>query len=283
MTVERNSAPHPPDRAPVSQGVHRAQRNHRASAHRQSGMTHDTSAAPLSADHAALADLARRERFFEALAQSLAEQRCVKLVLGKPRRTGAGADADLVRVTARPLTLKGEACLSLVYRHKTKDITKNPPLADGLTAVRELLGSVFSHAHLFTTTEELQLMVSKRGKVGLVRTALDSPAPEALVAAATHDRQKQRYLTLDLPFLQDLGVTDAQHKLVPAMARKWKQINKFVEVLDHALDSAGLAPKNTAAPTPAARSAWWTSGPARATSPSPPTTTSPTAAACPPW
>jgi len=28
---------------------------------------------------------------------------------------------------------------------------------------------------------------------------------------------------------------------VPAMARKWKQINKFVEVLGHALDDAGLA------------------------------------------
>jgi len=193
---------------------------------------------------AALADLARVERFFDALADSLAAQRCVKLVLGKPR--SAGADADLVRVTARPLALKGEPCLSLVYRHKTKDITKNPPLADGLAVLRELLGSRFSHAHLFTTTEELQLMVSKRGKVGLVRTALDSPAPEALVAAATHDRQKQRHLTLDLPFLQDLGVTDAQHKLVPAMARKWKQINKFIEVLDHALDSAGLAPKGAA-------------------------------------
>jgi hypothetical protein len=38
-------------------------------------------------------------------------------------------------------------------------------------------------------------------------------------------------------------VTDAQHRLVPAMARKWKQINKFVEVLDHALEAARLQPR----------------------------------------
>ena len=200
-------------------------------------MSNETDAALLSEGHAVLADLARRERFFEALAQSLAEQRCVKLVLGKPRRAGS----DLVRVTARPLTLRGQACLSVVSTHKTKDITKNLALADGLVALRELLGTEFSHAHLFTTTDELQLMISKRGKVGLTRKAL-ATADDAAAPDLGHDRQKKRYLTLDLPFLQDLGVTDAQHKLVPAMARKWKQINKFVEVLDHALDSAGLAP-----------------------------------------
>jgi hypothetical protein len=197
----------------------------------------EADAAPLSEAPAALADLARRERFFDTVSLSLTDKRCVKLVLGKPRRAGS----DLVRVTARPLTLRGQDCLSLLYTHKTKDITKNPPLADGLAALRELLGNEFSHAHLFTTTEELQLMVSKRGKVGLTRQALAAPG-EAAAPEAGHDRQKKRYLTLDLPFLQDLGVTDAQHKLVPAMARKWKQINKFVEVLDHALDSARLAP-----------------------------------------
>jgi SAM-dependent methyltransferase len=170
------------------------------------------------------------------VALSLAEQRCVKLVLGKPRRAGS----DLVRVTARPLKLRGLDCLSLLSTHKTKDITKNPPLAEGLAAVRELLGTEFSHAHLFTTTEELQLMISKRGKVGLVRKALDEAAP-GLLPQAGHDRPKKRYLSMDLPFLQDLGVTDTSHQLVPAMARKWKQINKFVEVLDHALDSAGIS------------------------------------------
>jgi SAM-dependent methyltransferase len=196
----------------------------------------ESDAALLSESHAALADLARLERFHEAVALSLAEQRCVKLVLGKPRRAGS----DLVRVTARPLKLRGLDCLSLLSTHKTKDITKNPPLAEGLAAVRELLGTEFSHAHLFTTTEELQLMISKRGKVGLVRKALDEAAP-GLLPQAGHDRPKKRYLSMDLPFLQDLGVTDTSHQLVPAMARKWKQINKFVEVLDHALDSAGIS------------------------------------------
>lgn len=197
----------------------------------------DADAGPLREERSALADLARRERFFDALADSIASQRLVKLVLGKPRQPGS----DLVRVSARPLLLRGQACLSLVYTHKTRDITKNPPLADGLAALREMLGREFSHAHLFTSTEELQLLISKRGKVGLTQRRLDEPV--AAAPAGGHDRAKQRALSLDLPFLEDLGVTDAQHRLVPAMARKWKQINKFVEVLSHALDEARLVPQ----------------------------------------
>ena len=36
-------------------------------------------------------------------------------------------------------------------------------------------------------------------------------------------------------------MTNEQHELVPAMSRKWKQINKFIEVFDHALAASPLA------------------------------------------
>ena len=48
-------------------------------------------------------------------------------------------------------------------------------------------------------------------------------------------------MALDRPFLVALGVTTQQHQLIPAMSRKWKQINKFVEVFSHALASSTLA------------------------------------------
>ena len=194
----------------------------------------------LNRDRGALADLARRERFFEVLQASLDEGSLVRVVLGKPCRRGD----DLQRLSARPLLLRGQRCLSFTYRHATKDITKNPTEAEALTELRDLLGSRFAHAHLSTTGQELQLMISKRGKISLGAKAVQAGEPDAAdrVAApeAGHDRQKQRWLSLDAGFLQDLGVTDAGHHLVPAMARKWKQINKFVEVLDHALDQARL-------------------------------------------
>ncbi|MEQ1686102.1 MAG: SAM-dependent methyltransferase [Burkholderiaceae bacterium] len=163
--------------------------------------------------------------------QALAAGSFVKLVLGKPRAAAGG----LVRVSARPVLLKGEALVSFVHTHKTRDITKNLAAPDAVRQVRELLDTTFSHAHLFTTTEEVQLMVSKKGRQTLMRgKAIARAAP------AAHDREKHRFLDLDRAFLAELGVTNAQHQLVPAMARKWKQINKFIEVLDNALESSAL-------------------------------------------
>jgi SAM-dependent methyltransferase len=51
-----------------------------------------------------------------------------------------------------------------------------------------------------------------------------------------------------LPWLVELGLTDASHRLVPAMARKWRQIDKFLEVLDHALDALPAAADGSGAP-----------------------------------
>ena len=189
--------------------------------------------------------------FITGLGQAVAQGRFVKLVLAKP---GAAA-GDLLRVTARPVTLKGAACVSLVYTHQTKDITKNLASPEALEAVRSLLAQTFHHAHLFMTGADLQLLVSQRGKRTLVRGKpraggggggdVGAGAASSAAAPAPHDREKHRVVALDRPFLTALGVTacdpkTAQLQLVPAMARKWKQINKFIEVLGHAIEASAL-------------------------------------------
>ena len=176
------------------------------------------------------------DRFLGLLQDSLADDTFVKLVLAKSR----AADADLVRVSVRRITLKGQPQLCFLTTHATRDMTKNFAIAAGLAALRGLVGAAFSHAHLSTHTEGIQLLTSKKGKRSLSRTKADhaetdDPQP------ATHDRAKQRLIAQDRPFLTALGVTDAQHHVVPAMSRKWKQINKFVEVFSHALAASPLA------------------------------------------
>ena len=183
-------------------------------------------------------------RFLALLAQSVAARNFVKLVLAKPRGVDTSADADLSRLSVRQIALKGQPCLSFVYSHTTRDVTKNLPLADALGRLNGLVGTGFSHAHLLTATEEIQLLTSKKGKRSLSRTPTAQAQTQALTADVqpdAHDRAKQRSIAQDRPFLTALGVTDAQHQVVPAMSRKWKQINKFVEVFSHALAASPLA------------------------------------------
>lgn len=176
-----------------------------------------------------------RAQFLALLADALQAGTLAKLVLARH----VGADQTLQRIIAKPLVVKGQLCLSLVYRHQTRDITRNLPLEQAQALVAELLPESFRNAHLFTAEGEVQLGFSKKGKPMLQRHVAQ-PAREQ--AAVAHDREKKRYLELSRPFLRDLGVTDAQGALIPSMSRKWKQINKFIEVFDHALASAPLTP-----------------------------------------
>jgi SAM-dependent methyltransferase len=164
------------------------------------------------------------------------------LVLSKPRAAAGAPKA----IRVRRIALKGAPVLSFVATHATRDVTRNRPIAAGLAAIAEALDAArspsFAHATLRTQDAELQLLVSKKGRTTLRRHARAHPpaahaqAP-ARAAAAPHDRARVRRLPLDLPWLVELGLADASQHIVPSMARKWRQIDKFLEVLDHALDA----------------------------------------------
>jgi SAM-dependent methyltransferase len=178
-----------------------------------------------------------RDEFIAAFDRAVEARALASLVLSKPR-PGTG---DLASVRLRPVELRGEAMLSLVYRHATRDVTRNLAPRAAHDAVAALLdpGSEmsFAHATLLSAGSVLQLRVSRKGRQSLVKKERRAAAPPRALA---HDRFKPRALPLDLPFWVDLGIADERHRLVPSMARKWKQIDKFLEVLEHALGDAGV-------------------------------------------
>ncbi len=200
-------------------------------------------------------------RFERLLREAIDSGRLLKLVLVHYQGGQDLIDAqgpDVQRVIVRAICLRDEPHLSVLLRYPTRDITKNWPLADGLGLLMAWMAAgAFRNAHLHTPTEEVQLAFSKKGKASLrvgkpsnakaepqgdtaPALAIASPHGKPLDAAAGHNRDKHRFLSLSRPFLHELGVTDANGQLVPAMSRKWKQINKFVEVFSHALDRSGL-------------------------------------------
>jgi SAM-dependent methyltransferase len=191
------------------------------------------------------------EQFAQRIAQALSQERCDRIVLANP----AAALGDLQRIQARPVRLKGEPHLSVVFRHATKDITQNLPPDAAIADVMVRCGLTgFRNAHLFTTDgQEVQLAFSRKGKATLRVSGQVASLPKALAVSAepseqvpkqtqqAHNRSKQRWIAQDRPFLRALGVTDAQGQIVPAMSRKWKQINKFVEIFASAVSKSALA------------------------------------------
>ena len=173
-----------------------------------------------------------RPRFLALLHTAVEEGTLVKLTLGKYR----GADTTLKNLFVRPLTLKTGPHLAFVWRHATNDVTKNHPPAAALALLEPLIGTDFLDAHLFTAAESAQLECQPDGSSRL--RVRKSPAPAA--APAPHDRAKTHLIPADTPWLRALGVTNDRGQPREGMADKFRQIQKFAELLSHLLTEAGL-------------------------------------------
>ncbi|MGE8540379.1 class I SAM-dependent methyltransferase [Acinetobacter sp. ANC 3813] len=170
----------------------------------------------------------QEQQFLDAFQQAVDSQQFERMILSQYK----GELEQLEKMTLRVITLQNEKMLSVLYRYKTQDVTKNYPLAAAYEQARTLLAEC-KQANLFTVQEELQLKKNKK------KAMLTVSKNASVVKANTeqgHDRTKQRYVDQDSLFLQPLGITDAKSQIIPSMARKWKQINKFVEICAGALE-----------------------------------------------
>ena len=196
------------------------------------------------------------EALTAAARSSLAAASFRSLKLSKPiPNSASGAEqvdiecfAKAKQIMLRAISLKGELHLSVLYRFATKDITKNLKPEAAWQSVQTWLTDTFANAHLVTETHDMQLITSRKGTAQLLRTRAQRHASaDTAVPAPTHDRAKVRLITLDAAFLSPLGITQRGPSgapiLVPAMANKFKQINKFLELFHSSLEKSGLADK----------------------------------------
>ena len=172
-----------------------------------------------------------RERFLTLLRDALLEGTLVKLTLGRHR----GEDASLRNLFARPVALKSGPKISLVWRHETRDVTKNYSFGEALALLEPLIGGGFLDAHLFTAAQNAQLECGPDGSGRLsVSKGVGPTSPGA------HDHAKARPIPADAPWLCALGVTNRQGRPQEGMAAKFRQIEKFAELVAHLLAESGL-------------------------------------------
>lgn len=173
--------------------------------------------------------------FIHYCQEALSANQFQRLVLSKYK----GQEPGLARVSIRAVDIKGQTFASFLYEYATQHITKNVTPAEAAAVWQSWLGADFHNAHLLTDDWEIQLSFSKKGKVLVNKHRRQSAATEKN-SEAEHNRRKLRYVDQDRPYLRELGITDAQGNIIPAMSRKWKQINKFIEVLSLAIQQTGL-------------------------------------------
>ena len=147
-----------------------------------------------------------------------------------------GTDEHLQKIHVRLIETKKRhaALFSLPLRHARHG--KELRSGRGPRADRKLLGTEFFGGHLFTTANDFQLDIGKNGK-----SRLNTAKPTFKSAPPLeHNREKKAQVDATSFYLKALGITDDTGRVRDQQQDKWRQINKFVEVLASLVDKSEL-------------------------------------------
>ena len=174
-------------------------------------------------------------KFLDELAAALDNGTFVKATLGNYK----GPDEHLQKVHIRPIETKKGRRLFFLYRYDTRDTAKNFAFDEARLKTAELLDGEFYSGHLFTTTGDYQLEIGKKGK-----SRLNVAKPTFKTAPTLeHDRRKKIQVDPNAFFLRALGITTDRGEIRDKQQDKWRQINKFVEILASLVEKSQLKDK----------------------------------------
>ena len=168
--------------------------------------------------------------FIDKLRSAIKKRTYVKLLLTK-RVLG---NQDLNKIVVRYVELSGKPNLQFVYKYDRNDEAKNFTIEDGIVQLQSIIGNNFLDNILYTTKEDLNLRYNNKNEGKIIKTK-----PTFTEAAdGSHDEAKKRLLnTKKSVYFKSLGITDQKGEIIPSMNAKYKQVEKFVEIIDTLADN----------------------------------------------
>ena len=163
-------------------------------------------------------------KFVDAFNKSIADQTFIKLSLGNYK----GSEESLQKIRIRLVETKKGELLSAVFRYEKRDITRNFTPAEMAEFLAANLGREFRSGQLFTVGADVQFEASKKGNSRILTSRSSAAEPPS----RAHNRQKKGSIDPSSGYLRALGITTADGKVRDKQQGKWRQINKFVEVVD---------------------------------------------------
>ena len=175
--------------------------------------------------------------YLQQIISAIDNQSFIKLTLSNKRNK----TADLKNVFIKPVLLKNVVKLSFVYRYPTKDITKNFDIKDAIILVEKMMQDEFYNADLFTTEVETHIAIQKNESIKIIKKTTTSNIKEQ---TTQHDKEKVRIIkTADSIYLKELGITTAEGLVKKDMQDKFKQINRYVEIIEGIIKDLNFSTK----------------------------------------
>jgi len=136
-----------------------------------------------------------------------------------------------IKSTLKPVEIKGELMWQVENFDGKKAFHENLRAKDVLKYIKTELIENYREINIIKSSQSIAIKEDKKGRVidRVTNTKCE------VKANTTHNVKKQYLLEegMQIDALVDLGVFTKEYKVVKAKYDKYKQINKFVEIIDH--------------------------------------------------
>ena len=150
----------------------------------------------------------------------------IKTVISKPAKKSA---------TYKKIIIENKEKYYQVAKYTEKQVFhENLNVDEVISFCENILQEDYRQLNSFSNTYEHMLMLSKKGKPSYKKKQLSAACTHT---TSQHNRQKNYIIQegSDVPPLIDMGVFTKEGKVVRTMYDKFKQINRFIEIIDDAV------------------------------------------------
>ncbi|MFY0652412.1 MAG: SAM-dependent methyltransferase [Cyclobacteriaceae bacterium] len=172
------------------------------------------------------------KEYLNEIERALKEKHFIKVTLSKP----FDKKSELKNVYVRQVQIQNKTQLYFTFRYVNRDETKNFLISNGLHEIEILIEKSFKNATLFSAENDFALLTTKKGKKAILKSSPSS----TLDGPNTHDRPKLKRADGKSPYLRLLGIADKNGNIIPKMADKYRQINKYLEIIDSLIGQVRL-------------------------------------------
>lgn len=164
------------------------------------------------------------EKLQSLLSELIREGKLNHAILSNVRHKEA---QEYTKVEVKPIDLKGQLHYQFGYHTSNKVFHENLLLNDAEQKMNELFQQ-FKQGMLHSTDADFQVLISKKFKVTILKKQ-----PTKVDAERSHNRKKKYLLEegTPVPFLVELGVMNTEGKVLAKKYDKFRQINRFLEMI----------------------------------------------------
>lgn len=165
------------------------------------------------------------ENVHDLLSHILSQQSLIEAVLSNVRNKSL----EYSKVKVKPVLLKNEWKYQFTYFVGTKVIHENLSADVAKEKMITMLTDDFKQGAFFTPEADYQVLMSKKKKATILKQK-----PTKQKVDVSHNRKKSYILEEGkaVPFLVELGVMNKEGKVLSKKYDKFKQINRFLELID---------------------------------------------------